>query len=106
MGLSRIRLALILIWFGRKLRTTLHPSNNASIDLKLCQNAFQTMSDISFFDAQNKPLREKNFLSSPVRETISVDSLREKKFLSVLARENFSLTDPGARKNSSHRTPF
>ncbi len=34
--------ALIWIWFGLKLWTTVHPSNNAPIDLKLCQNASPT----------------------------------------------------------------
>ena len=36
----------------RELRTTVYPSNMAPIGLKLGQNAFQTIPDISFFDAQ------------------------------------------------------
>ena len=35
-----------------KLRTTVHPSKIARIGAKLCQNAFQTIPDISFFDEE------------------------------------------------------
>ena len=35
-----------------KLRTAVYPSNMAPIGTKLCQNAFQTIPDISFFDTQ------------------------------------------------------
>ena len=38
----------------QKLRTAVYPSNKAPIGLKLCQNAFQTIPDISFFDVEKK----------------------------------------------------
>ena len=37
-----------------KLRTAVYPPNMAPIGAKLCQNAFQVIPDISFFDAKNK----------------------------------------------------
>ena len=37
-----------------KLRTAGYPWNKALIDLKLCQNTFQTIPDVSFFDAKKK----------------------------------------------------
>ena len=37
----------------RELRTTVYPSNMAPIGLKLGQNAFQTIPDISYFDVEN-----------------------------------------------------
>jgi len=37
----------------RKLRMTVYPSNKAAIHAKLCQNAFQTIPDVSFFDGEN-----------------------------------------------------
>ena len=37
-----------------KLWMAVYPSNMAPIRLKLCQNAFQTIPDISFFDAENE----------------------------------------------------
>ena len=40
--------------FFCKLWTAVYPSNMAPISLKLCQNAFQTIPDISFFDAGHK----------------------------------------------------
>ena len=33
-----------------KLRMAVHPSNKARTAVKLCQNAFQTIPDLSFFD--------------------------------------------------------
>ena len=50
---SQIGLALIPIQISPKLRTAFHPSNMAPIGLKLGQNAFQTIPDISFFDVEN-----------------------------------------------------
>ena len=40
--------------FFCKLWTAVYPSNMAPIRLKLCQNAFQTIPDISFFDAETQ----------------------------------------------------
>ncbi len=40
--------------FFSKLRTPVCPSKSAPIGLKLCQNAFQTIPDVSFFDAEKK----------------------------------------------------
>ena len=37
-----------------KLRTAVYPPNMAPIGAKLCQNAFQVIPDISFFDAKKK----------------------------------------------------
>ena len=37
----------------RELRTTVYPSNMAPIGLKICQNAFQTIPNISFCDTEN-----------------------------------------------------
>ena len=39
--------------FFSKLRTAVYPPNMAPIDLKLWQNAFQTICNFSFFDAEN-----------------------------------------------------
>ena len=53
---------LVLFWrqkhqhfaIVRKFWTGVHPPRMAPLGLKLCQNAFQTIPDISFFDADNK----------------------------------------------------
>ena len=39
--------------FFAKLRTTVSPPNLAPFGFKLCQNAFQTIPHISFFDVEN-----------------------------------------------------
>ena len=53
-----------------KLRTAVYPPNMAPIGAKLCQNAFQVIPDISFFDAhkhfwRQKFLSEKFFVNTP-----------------------------------------
>ena len=52
-----------------KLRTAVYPPNMAPIGAKLCQNAFQVIPDISFFDAKKKFrqkfLAEKFFVDTP-----------------------------------------
>ena len=48
---ARSRLGFANFDFFGKLRTAVYPSNMAPIGLKLGQNAFQTIPDISFFDA-------------------------------------------------------
>ena len=40
-------------WVFWKLQTSVYPSNIAPISTKLCQNAFQAIPNISFFDAEN-----------------------------------------------------
>ena len=42
-----------------KLRTAVYPSRMAPIGAKLCQNAFQVIPDVSFFDAGNKKKSKK-----------------------------------------------
>ena len=56
--------------FLSKLRTAVYPPNMAPIGAKLCQNAFQVIPDISFFDAhkhfwRQKFLSEKIFVNTP-----------------------------------------
>ena len=53
-----------------KLRTAVYPPNMAPIGAKLCQNAFQVIPDISFFDThkhfwRQKFLSEKFFVNTP-----------------------------------------
>ena len=53
-----------------KPRTAVSPPNMAPIGAKLCQNAFQVIPDISFFDAhkhfwRQKILSEKKFVNTP-----------------------------------------
>ena len=51
--------------FFSKLRTAVYPSKSAPIGLKLWQNAFQAIPDISFFDAEknksSKIFRKQNY---------------------------------------------
>ena len=56
--------------FFSKLRTAVYPPNMAPIGAKLCQNAFQVIPDISFFDThkhfwRQKFLSEKFFVNTP-----------------------------------------
>ena len=53
-----------------KLRSAVYPPNMAPIGAKLCQNAFQVIPDISFFDThkhcwRQKLLSEKFFVNTP-----------------------------------------
>ena len=55
----------------RKFRTAVYPRNMAPIGAKLCQNAFQVIPDISFFDThkhfwRQKFLSEKFFVNTPI----------------------------------------
>ena len=56
---SRIDISRILIFFS-KFRTAVYPLNKAQIVAKLWQNAFQTICNFSFFDA-DKNFGPKNF---------------------------------------------
>ena len=51
----------------QKFWKAVYPPRIAPIGLKLCQNAFQTIPDVSFFDAQNKisaKFSDRNFIFS------------------------------------------
>ena len=53
--------------FFPKLRTAVYPSNKARIGAKLWENAFRTICNFSFFDAQ------KNFFDKTFAKKIGVD---------------------------------